>query len=82
MTEDKMRRMVTGVVVAATALIATLLIILVSQIVTMCVQNSKFQALAEDRVRYEQSIAECKKDAEYYRSELGIQELLHYYRYE
>ena len=76
MTEDKIRRMVTGIVVAATALIVTLLIILSSNIVTMCVQNNRMQELADERVRLEQLIDEGREDVDYYKSDLGIDQLL------
>jgi len=53
MTEDKMRRMVTGGVVAATMLIVTLLSIHVYNIVTICVQNNRMAELAAEEARLE-----------------------------
>jgi type II secretory pathway component PulJ len=75
MTEDKMRRMVTGIVVSATALIATLLVVLVWQIVTMCVQNNRMAELSAEEARLEQLIGTGEKDLEFYESEAGKEAL-------
>ena len=71
MTEDKMRRMVTGIVVGVTALIVTLLTILVWQIVTMCVQNKRIAELQQEEARLEQGIEEESSDLEFYKTPAG-----------
>ena len=72
MTEEKTRRMVTGIVVAATALILTLLIVLVSHIVTVCVQNNRMKELQAEKERLEQLIEVEKESVEYYASKEGL----------
>lgn len=68
MTEEKTRRMVTGIVVAVTTLIVTLLIILVSQIVTVSVQNNRMDELDAENARLEQLLEGDKTSLEYYQS--------------
>ena len=71
MTEDKMRRMVTGIVVGVTALIMTLLAILIWQIVTICVQNNRIAELQAEEARLEQGIDEEEKNLAFYKSPAG-----------
>ncbi|MBQ8428135.1 MAG: hypothetical protein IJX18_02645 [Clostridia bacterium] len=71
MTEDKMRRMVTGIVVGVTVLIMTLLAILIWQIVTICVQNDRIAALQAEQARLEQGIDEEEKNLAFYKSPAG-----------
>ncbi len=72
MTEDKMRRMVTGIVVGATALIVVLLAVLIWQIVTMSVQKNRMDALAAEEARLEQQIEKGADKVETYKSKEGM----------
>ena len=71
MTEEKQRRMVTGIVVGITALIFVLLVVLVWQIVTMCVQNQRMAELEAEKARLEQDIEQGNNDLDFYQSEWG-----------
>ena len=75
MTEEKTRRMVTGIVVGATALILTLLAVLISHIVTLCVQNNRMKELQAERARLEQLIDVETESAQYYASKEGLEYL-------
>ncbi len=75
MSEDKMRRIVTGGAVGATALIVALLVFLVPNIVTLCVQNNRMQELAAEKARYEQLIEEGNAKVDYFKSDIGLGQL-------
>ena len=71
MTEDKMRRMVTGGVVALTLVIVTLLSILVYSIVTISVQNNRLAALEAEEARLEQLTQDTNDAIAYYQQDQG-----------
>ncbi len=71
MTQDKLKRVVTAVTVAATALLVFLLSYIVYQVIHICVLNAREKELMEDNKRLEETIAKEKLDAEYYESQIG-----------
>ncbi len=71
MTEEKMRKVITASVVAATTLVVFLLAVLVYQWITLGVLNSRKAKLeAENEVLMEQ-IEKGGETAEYYESVMG-----------
>ena len=69
MTQEKMRKVITACVSAATVLFVLLLGFLVYQWVTMAILNKRI-AEAEEAVSYwEQQVDENEKNAEYYESD-------------
>ena len=70
MTQDKMRRVITACVAAATVLLTCLSIFITYQWITIAVLNNREKALNEDIKKYEQSIAEGGEQLEYYESDL------------
>ena len=75
MSEDKLRRIVTGGTVGATALVVALLAFLVPSIVTLCVQNARMQELSAEKARYEQLIEEGNAKVDYFQSDIGLGQL-------
>ncbi len=71
MTQEKLRKVVTAVTVAATALLVFLLAVIVYQVVTMCVLTNRERALEEENKKLQQQIDENTLDAEYYESVIG-----------
>ena len=71
MTQEKMRKVITACVCAATVLLVFLLGFLVYQLVTINVLNNRIEATKNDIAYYEEKIAEGKDDLEYYQSDLG-----------
>ncbi len=71
MTQEKMRKVITACVCAATVLLVFLLGFLVYQLVTINVLNNRIEATKSDIAYYEEKIAEGKDDLEYYQSDLG-----------
>ena len=71
MTQDKMRRIITACVSAATVLFVLLLGYLTYQWVTISVQNKREAQLNAEIAALEEQIAKGEEDAEYYESVLG-----------
>lgn len=71
MTQEKMRKVITACVCAATVLLVFLLGFLVYQLVTINVLNNRIEATKNDIAYYEEKIEEGKDDLEYYQSDLG-----------
>lgn len=71
MTQEKLRKVVTAVTVAATALLVFLLAVIVYQVVTMCVLTNREKELEEENKKLQQQIDENTLDAEYYESVIG-----------
>ena len=71
MTQEKLRKVVTAVTVAATALFVFLLAVIVYQVVTMCVLTKREKELEEENKKLQQQIDENTLDAEYYESIMG-----------
>lgn len=69
MTQDKMRRVITACVAAATVLLTCLSAFIAYQWITIAVLNNREKALKADIQKYEQSIAKGEEDLEYYESE-------------
>ena len=68
MTQDKMRKVITACVSAATVLLVALLSFLIYQWITIAVQNKRIDKLTAEITQLEESIAMDKKDLEYYQS--------------
>lgn len=79
MTQDKMRRIITACVSAATVLLVFLLGFLIYQWITIGVLNKKIAKAEADVAYWEQELAEAETDLEFYESEFylnwAIQEL-------
>lgn len=71
MTQDKMRRIITACVCAATVLLVFLLGFLVYQLITINVLNNRIEKTKGEIAYYEEKIAEGEDDLEYYQSDLG-----------
>ncbi len=71
MTQEKMRRIITACVCAATVLLVFLLGFLVYQLVTINVLNNRIESTKTEIAYYEEKLAEGKDDLEYYQSDLG-----------
>ena len=70
MTQDKMRRVITACVAAATVLLTCLSIFIAYQGITLAVLNNREKALKSDIKKLEESIDLSKKDLEHYESEV------------
>ena len=70
MKQEKMRRLVTGIVSACTILFTLLSGYLAYQWITIAVYNNKEQKLKAEIAAYEQKIEEGVEDLEYYESDL------------
>ena len=71
MTQEKMRKIITASVSAATLLLVFLLSFLVYQWITMAVLNKRIAKAEEQVAYYEEVIAKNEKDLSYYESILG-----------
>ncbi len=71
MTEEKMRKVITASVVAATALVVFLLAVLVYQWITLGVLNSRKAKLVEENEKLMEQIEKGGETAEYYESVMG-----------
>ncbi len=72
MTEEKLRKVVTAITVAATTLFIILLAVIVYQVITISVLKNKEDRLTKENAKLEQVIEEGKLDAEYFESEIGL----------
>ncbi len=75
MTQDKMRRIITACTAAVTALLVFLLTFLIYQWVTIASLNKKIDKTRAEITRLEEIVEQKKMDAEYFRSEAGLQQL-------
>lgn len=71
MTEEKMRKVITASVVAATALVIFLLAVLVYQWITIGVLNNRKAKLAEENATLMEQIEKGGETAEYFESIMG-----------
>lgn len=71
MTQEKMRKIITACVSAATVLFVLLLSYLIYQWVTMAVLEKREQQLKQEIAELEQTIEQGEEEAEYYESVLG-----------
>ncbi len=70
MTQEKMRRVITACVAAATVLLTCLTAFIAYQWITIAVLNKREKALQKDISHYEEVIKQDQKDLEYYESSL------------
>ncbi len=73
MTQDKMRRMITACVSAATVLLVVLLGYLIYQWITISNQNSREEKLLNEIKQIEQEIQAGQDDVDFYKSEFYLQ---------
>lgn len=71
MTQDKMRKIITAGVAAATLLLVFLFSFLVYQGISIAILNKKIADQKAENQRYEEIIEQKKYDAEYYESVFG-----------
>ena len=71
MTQDKMRKLITACVVAATTLLVVLLAVLIYQWITLGVLSARRAKLEAENKQLEQLIQQGNMDAEYYESAMG-----------
>ena len=71
MTQEKMRKVITACVAAATMLVVFLLAFVMYQVIEIAVKNKRIDDLKEENKRLEQQIDTNTKDAEYYESVFG-----------
>ncbi len=71
MTQDKMRRIITACVSAATLLLTCLSIYLAYQWITIAVFNHRIDKLEKENAALEQQIAEDSEYAEYLETPIG-----------
>ena len=69
MTQDKMRRVITAVAAACTALLVFLLAFLVYQWITIGVQNNRKEELQADVDAWAEQNANLEEDLQYYSSD-------------
>jgi F0F1-type ATP synthase membrane subunit b/b' len=71
MTQEKLGRIVTAVVVAATTLFVILLSVLIYQWITIAVYDKRIDEINEEIAALEQDIAQDEEDLKHYSSNLG-----------
>ena len=71
MTQDKMRRIITACVSAATVLLVFLVGYLCYQWITMAVLDNRMEKLENENARYEQMNTEMKDELSFLESEMG-----------
>lgn len=69
MTQDKMRKMITAIVVAATLFLVILLSVLIYQWITIAVKNNRIEKVKEEIAYYQQQNELNKDDLAYYESD-------------
>ncbi len=70
MTQDKMRRVITACVSAATVLLTCLSVFIAYQWITIAVLDQREKSLKKDIAYYEKVVEQDKKDKEWYESDL------------
>lgn len=71
MTQEKMRKIITACVAAATLLLVILLGVLIYQWIKIGVLNGRIDKIEKENARLEELIEAGEKDAEYYESVMG-----------
>lgn len=71
MTQDKMRKIITASVSAATVLLVFLVGFLCYQWITMAVLDNRMEKLEKENARYEQMNAEMKDELSFLESDMG-----------
>lgn len=69
MTQDKMRKMITAIVAAATVLLVLLLSVLIYQWIKIAVLNNRIERVKAENAEYKQELAAGENDLEYYQSD-------------
>ncbi|MBQ8292084.1 MAG: hypothetical protein IJX88_06255 [Clostridia bacterium] len=70
MTQDKMRKLITAIVCAATLLLVILLSVLIFQWIKIGVQKKRIEEVQKEIAYYQQLNEADEKDLDYYTSEL------------
>ncbi len=76
MTQEKMRRVITACVSAATVLLVFLLGFLIYQWITLGVKNKKIEKLESEIAYWEQKVAEDEGTEDYYMSQFYLEKEL------
>ena len=76
MTQEKMRKVITACVSAATVLLVTLLSYLIYQWVTMAVLDKRIDKLETEIAQLEQVVDEGEENLEYYQSKFYLEQKL------
>lgn len=71
MTQEKMRKLITAGVVAATVLLVFLLAFLIYQWIKIGVLNNRIEKIEAENARLEETLNKGTQDAEYYESVMG-----------
>lgn len=71
MTQEKLRKIITASVVAATALVVFLLGVLIYQWITFAVLNNRIEELDKQNEALKEQIVEGEENAEYFESIMG-----------
>ena len=74
MTQDKMRKVITACVSAATVLLVALFSFLIYQWITIAVYNKRIDKLETEIAQLEEIIAMDKKDLDYFESEFFLKQ--------
>ncbi len=70
MTQEKMRKLITAIVVATTLLLVILLSVLIYQWITIGVQKKRIEKVRADIAYYEELNETAQNDLDYYSSDL------------
>ncbi len=81
MSDEKLRKTVTGMIIAGTLIVLTLLIVLVYQLISMLVYSVKIGNIKKEIAAYERQTAELKEDLSYYSSKDFMDYLAQTYGY-
>ena len=71
MTQEKMKKIITACVSAATVLLVMLLSFLIYQWITIAVLNKRIDEIEEENARYEEMVKEGEPDLNWYESLRG-----------
>ncbi len=80
MTQEKMRKLITACVSAATVLLAFLLGFLIYQWITIGVKNDKIKRVEAEIAQLESAIEQAEEDADFYSSKFYLQWQLEEYK--
>jgi cell division protein FtsB len=69
MTQEKMRKLISAIVAAATVLLVILLSVLIYQWIKLAVLNNRIEKVKAENVEYKQEIEEGENDLSYYQSD-------------
>ncbi len=74
MTQDKMRRVITACVAAATVLLTCLTVYISAQWITIAVYDNKMKKVQAEIAYWTEAIEKAETDAEYYESDFYLKQ--------